>query len=73
MTRRHSPGRGSAHRSPAVRRFSIPFDDETAGEIQRRAARAGTSAAEQVRQLVEWGLEADEPERTRGAARPGNR
>jgi hypothetical protein len=50
-----SPGRGSA---PAVRRFSIGFDDETADQVRALAAADRVSFAEKARQLVEWGLEA---------------
>lgn len=35
------------------------FDDEMFAEVRKRAVRAKTSVAEQVRLLVEWGLEAD--------------
>ncbi len=76
MSRRRRPGHGSAHRSPAVRRFSVGIDDDTASEIHSRAARAGISAAEQLRQLVEWGLEADQADHERtadAAARSPNR
>ncbi|KKN17941.1 hypothetical protein LCGC14_0960870 [marine sediment metagenome] len=36
----------------------VRFDPETFEEIRRRAIKEGTSFAEQVRILVEWGLEA---------------
>jgi hypothetical protein len=64
MSRRRSPGRGSVH----LRRLSVPFDDDTADEIHSRATAAGISAAEQVRQLVEWGLEADQERNPHDAA-----
>lgn len=40
------------------RRIVIGFDDETFAEIRQRAERERTSFGEQVRNLVEWGLEA---------------
>ena len=36
----------------------VRFDSETFDEIRKRAIKEGTSFAEQVRILVEWGLEA---------------
>jgi hypothetical protein len=44
-------------RTPHVRRVAVPFDDETFGDVRARAVAAGTSFAEQARQLVEYGLE----------------
>lgn len=41
-----------------MKRCVVAFDDETFAAIRLRAIRAGTSFAEQVRQLCEWGLEA---------------
>lgn len=41
------------------RTLVIKVDDETLQIIARRALVAGTSKAEQVRLLLEWGLEAD--------------
>jgi len=35
------------------------FDVETFDDIRKRAVKAETSVAEQVRKLVEWGLEVD--------------
>jgi len=40
-----------------LRRIVIGFDDETFDAIRHRAIAQKTSFAEQVRQLVEWGLE----------------
>jgi hypothetical protein len=34
----------------------IIIDDETFAEVRRRAVKAGTSVAEQMRILIEWGL-----------------
>lgn len=51
------PAEGYEHRTPAVRRLATSYDDETFAEIRRLALAQGTSAAEQVRQLVEFGLE----------------
>lgn len=41
-------------------RVVVGFDDDTFAEIRAKAVRAKTSFAEQVRQLVEWGLMTDE-------------
>lgn len=41
-------------------RIVITFDPDTFGQIRDRAERLDTSFGEQVRTLVEWGLEADE-------------
>lgn len=40
-----------------MKRIVVSFDDETFEVIRQRAATHRTSFAEQVRQLVEWGLE----------------
>jgi hypothetical protein len=58
MMRRRSPGRGSSHRRPEVKRIAVSFDDETFDQVRELAAKAGISFAEQNRQLVEFGLEA---------------
>ena len=58
------PGKGSTKRSSVgfpehiknARRIVVQFDDETFEQIRRRAVKAKTSFAEQVRLLVEWGL-----------------
>lgn len=42
-----------------ARRVVIAFDDETFATIRQRAIAAETSFAEQVRLLVEWGLETE--------------
>jgi hypothetical protein len=39
-------------------RIVVTFDDETFAEVRARAVKAGTSVAEQIRLLVEFGLEA---------------
>lgn len=49
-------GRGLADRG-GLKRIVVAFDDETFEVIRDRAVKAQTSFAEQVRQLVEWGLE----------------
>lgn len=41
------------------RQTSIVFDAETFGEIEAAAHRRGVTFSEQVRLLVEWGLEAE--------------
>lgn len=55
--KRRAPAQGYAHRTPAVRRLSTSFDDETFGQVRELALEQGTSCSEQVRQLVEFGLE----------------
>jgi hypothetical protein len=42
----------------AMRKIGCAFDAETFHQVRDLAAKEGTSFAEQVRQLVEWGLEA---------------
>lgn len=44
---------------PGMVRVVCAFDEETFGEIRKLAEKAETSFAEQVRRLVEWGLEAE--------------
>lgn len=52
------PGRGSKDkRQPGVTQLVIRLDDETFAQVRDRAVRAGTSVAEQMRLLIEWGLE----------------
>jgi hypothetical protein len=53
--RRSRPARGTRRGTTA--RLVVTFDDETFAEIRARAVKAGTSVAEQIRQLVEFGLE----------------
>lgn len=57
--RRLKPGNGSRLRSSSVKRIPCQFDDQTFSQIRDRAEKEQTSFAEQVRQLVEFGLEAD--------------
>lgn len=45
---------------PNDMRIVVSFDDETFETIRNRAIQRGTSFAEQVRQLCEWGMEAEE-------------
>ena len=62
MTRAVSAGkvaRGVRH-GPNDMRIVVSFDDDTFATIRSRAVAQGTSFAEQVRQLCEWGLEAEE-------------
>lgn len=54
---RRAPAQGYSHRTPAVKRLSTSFDDETFGQVRGLAIAQGTSCSEQVRQLVEFGLE----------------
>ncbi|WP_398471516.1 hypothetical protein [Tardiphaga sp.] len=51
----HSRGDGTMH---SMRRVVCGFDQETFQVIRDRAVKENTSFAEQVRLLVEWGLEA---------------
>jgi hypothetical protein len=65
------PGKGSTKRSSlaappeyaGLRRIVVAFDEETFGQIRGLAVAKQTSFAEQVRTLVEWGIE----ENRRGA------
>lgn len=41
-----------------MRKVVCLFDDETFEQVRQRAIAKETSFAEQIRQLVEWGLEA---------------
>jgi hypothetical protein len=41
------------------RQLVVRLDDDQFEEVRSRAERCGTSVAEQVRLLIEWGLEAD--------------
>lgn len=47
------------YRQGAHIKIVCAFDDEMFAEVRSRAVSAGTSVAEQVRLLVEWGLEAE--------------
>ena len=61
--RRKTPANGSKKRGAGLRGFGevsrivIVFPDEMFQRIRERAVKAKTSFAEQVRLLVEWGLE----------------
>lgn len=55
---RRSDAKGFAHRNRT--RIVCDFDPDAFEEVRTRAEREGTSIAEQVRLLVEWGLMADE-------------
>jgi hypothetical protein len=59
MRRWRVPGRGSV---PAGRRYTIGFDDETGDQVRKLASAERVSFAEKIRQLVEWGLEAERSE-----------
>jgi predicted DNA binding CopG/RHH family protein len=52
------PTKTARPRATDKTRVTLRFDDETFEEIERRAEREGNTIAEQVRLLVEWGLEA---------------
>ena len=55
--RRRAPATGYAHRSQAVKRATTSFDADTFAQIRALALAQQTSLSEQVRQLVEFGLE----------------
>jgi hypothetical protein len=53
------PARGHILRNyPETRKIAINFDEDTFETIRAMAAQGGVSFGEQVRTLVEWGLEA---------------
>lgn len=55
--KRRAPAQGFSHRTPAVKRLSTSYDAETFQQMRKLAVQQGTSTSEQVRQLVEFGLE----------------
>ena len=57
MRRFAEPGRGV--RKGAHVQHVCRFDDETFDAVRAKALRDGTSLSEAIRQLVEWGLEAE--------------
>ena len=59
MTRRATPSspRRRRRREVDYPQVVVRLDDETFHEVRDRAVTLGTSFAEQVRLLVEWGLE----------------
>ena len=69
-----NPGVGFTRHNGAQQRIIIGLDPETFMQVRRRAKAAGTSFAEQVRVLVEFGLETaradDETADVSGLARP---
>jgi len=54
---RREPAQGFCHRTPAVRRSTTSFDEATFAQIRELAVKQETSVSEQIRQLVEFGLE----------------
>lgn len=54
---RREPAQGFSHRTPAVKRLATSFDDTTFDQVRQLALEQGTSCSEQIRQLVEFGLE----------------
>lgn len=50
---------GSGFRRCNMLRHVCQFDEETFEQIKAMARKKGTSIAEQIRLLVEWGLEAE--------------
>lgn len=60
---------GTGIKRPAGRRgIIVEFDEGTFEHIRRRALNQTTSFAEQVRMLVEWGLESVKPARPLAAS-----
>jgi hypothetical protein len=57
MVRRKKPGKGSRLRASETYRVTGNFDAETVEQARALAERDGISLAEQLRQLVEFGLE----------------
>lgn len=57
--RKRTPAKG--HRCNGHVRIVCAFDPDTWAILSARAAKRQTSMAEEVRTLVEWGLEADKP------------
>lgn len=57
MSRRTTPGRGSLRGQALGKRIVCIFPDDTFEEIRAIAVEENTIFAEQVRTLVEWGLE----------------
>jgi len=59
LARRREPARGATSPAyPNVKQILVRLDDETFEQVRQRAIAENTSFNEQVRQLVEWGLEA---------------
>lgn len=56
-----TPGRGATDKDHRryQKRIVVGFDPETFDQMRSRAVKAGTSMGEQIRLLVEWGLEAE--------------
>lgn len=48
-----------AVRANGIRKFNTAFDEETYQQIRNLAMKSGVSFTQQVRLLVEWGLEAE--------------
>ena len=48
---------GADPRYPGRRLFTIAFDAETIDAVRGMAAQANVSISEQIRTLVEWGIE----------------
>lgn len=57
------PARG-VRRSDGTIQAVVKLDPDTFEAVRQRAVREETSFAEQVRILLEWGLEDDQPEPT---------
>ncbi len=52
--------RGNSYGARQLRQVSVQIDEGTLEQVRARAMAEGTSLSEQVRLLVEWGLEVDE-------------
>lgn len=55
-TRKREPAHGVPSR-PGYLRLIVDLEEETFAELRRRALAENTSVAEQIRAVVEWGLE----------------
>lgn len=55
-----NPGRGSSKSEGGMKRIAIGFDPETFEQVYELACKGRVPFGEQVRQLVEFGLEAVE-------------
>lgn len=55
-----NPGAGVTRDGGSVRRIVVSFDEETFADIRTRALKMQMPFAYVVRELVEWGLQAEE-------------
>ncbi len=55
-TQKREPARGTPSR-PGYLRLIVDLEEQTFAELRRRAVAEKTSVAEQIRTVIEWGLE----------------